>query len=223
MTKPKLPKDLLTEIVFILDRSGSMSGMESDVIGGFNSMLKKQKETSVRAYVSTVLFDHEAIVLHDREKIEQVPLMTEKDYKPRGTTALLDAIGSSIKHIATVHKYARAEDRPTHTLFVITTDGRENASHAYNFEKIKRMVEEQKQKYNWEFIFLGADIDAISIAGRIGIDRDYSVKYKRDEEGILLSYETVSNVVSSRCSSDAKLSKNWKRALEEDYIKRKDQ
>lgn len=221
MTKAKLPKKPLTEVVFILDRSGSMSGMTSDVVGGFNSMLKKQKEANARVYVSTVLFNNRAVVLHDRKKIADVPLMTEKDYEPARTTALLDAVGSSIKHIATVHKYARPEDRPAHTLFIITTDGFENDSRAYNFATVKKMVEEQKEKYDWEFIFLGADIDAIHVARQIGIDSDFAVKHKCDKTGIRLSYETMSDVVRARCCSDAKIPKNWKCALEEDYQKRK--
>ena len=222
MTKPKLEKKQLTEVVFILDRSGSMTGMESDTIGGFNSMLKKQKDAKVQAYVSTVLFDHEAIVLHDRKRIEDVPLLTNKEYQPRGTTALLDAVGSAIKHISTVHKYARPEDRPTRTLFVITTDGLENASKTYTLDKVKKMIEEQKHKYDWEFIFLGADIDAISAARDLGINEEYAVKYKRDSKGTKKAFYSIADAVCECCCSDEPLPKNWKKQLEEDYIKRKD-
>lgn len=222
MTKPKPEKKPLTEVVFILDRSGSMTGLESDTIGGFNSMLQKQKDAKVRAFVSTVLFDHEAIVLHDRKKIEDVPLLTDKEYQPRGTTALLDAVGSAIKHISTVHKYARAEDRPTHTLFVITTDGMENASRTYTVDKVKKMIEEQKSKYDWEFIFLGADIDAISAAKRIGIEEECAVKYKKDKLGTILAFKSVGDVVCDCCMcEEERLPRNWKKEIEEDYIKRK--
>lgn len=221
MTKPKIEKKQLTEVVFILDRSGSMTGMESDTIGGFNSMLQKQKDAKVRAYVSTVLFDHEAIVLHDRKKIEDVPLLTNKEYQPRGTTALLDAVGSAIKHISTVHKYARPEDRPTRTLFVITTDGLENASRIYNLAKVKKMIEEQKRKYDWDFIFLGADMDAISTAKSIGIAEDCAVEYKKDKLGTILAYKAVGDVVCDCCMCEDELPKDWKKEIEEDFIKRK--
>ena len=160
--KPEIETRKLTEIVFILDRSGSMEDLTQDTIGGFNSMIQKQKDQNVNAIVSTVLFDHEAVVLHDRVKIADIPAMTAKEYWARGTTALYDAVGSSIKHIGNIHKYAREEDVPNKTLFVITTDGMENSSKVYTLSKIKKMIENQKNKYNWEFIFLGADIDAIS-------------------------------------------------------------
>ena len=162
-----MKKDL-TELVFILDRSGSMSGLEADTIGGFNAMIEKQKKTPGEALVSTVLFDHERIVLHDRANIQDIKPMTDRDYSVRGNTALLDAIGFSIHHIGNVHKYARKEDIPEHTIFVITTDGMENASGHYDSDKVKQMIERQKSKYGWEFLFLGANIDAVETARSFG-------------------------------------------------------
>ena len=162
----------LTELVMILDRSGSMSGLERDTIGGYNGMLKKQRETEGEVLVSTVLFDHNIEVLHDRVPLDKVQEMTENDYYVRGSTALLDAVGGAIHHIGNVHKYAREEDRPEKTIFVITTDGMENASRMYSYARVKQMVERQKEKYGWEFLFLGANIDAIATAGRFGISAD---------------------------------------------------
>ena len=162
----------LTEIVFILDRSGSMHGLEADTIGGFNSMMEKQKKNSGddgEAYVSTVLFDDFSRVLHDRIPIENVPEMTDNDYYVGGCTALLDALGGAIHHIGNIHKYARKEDVPEKTLFVIITDGMENASRNYSYEMIQKMVKRQQKKYGWEFIFIGANIDAVMEAGRFGI------------------------------------------------------
>ena len=153
-------KKNLTELVFILDRSGSMAGLESDTIGGFNAMIEKQKKEPGNALVSTVLFDHERKVIHDRQDIQQVEPMTDRDYYVGGCTALLDAVGCAIHHIGNVHKYAREEDRPEKTLFVITTDGMENASRQYSYDKLKKLIRRQKEKYGWEFIFLGANIDA---------------------------------------------------------------
>ena len=172
----------LTELVFILDRSGSMHGMESDTIGGFNAMIEKQKKLDGHAYVSTILFDTESIVLHDRVNLHKIEPMTERDYTPRGCTALLDAVGSAIRHIANVHKYAREEDRPEKTLFVITTDGMENASRQYTYEKVRSMIQRQKREYNWEFLFLGANIDAAREAARFGIHPDRAVDYRADRE-----------------------------------------
>lgn len=165
-------RENLTELVFILDRSGSMSGLESDTIGGFNSMIAKQQKEEGEAIVSTVLFDDVTDVIHDRVPIGDIKKLTEEDYFVRGCTALLDAVGGAIHHIGNVHKYAREEDRPTKTLFVITTDGLENASRNYSFKDVKKMIERQKEKYNWEFLFLGANIDAIEVAGNMGISRD---------------------------------------------------
>ena len=170
-------KKNLTELVMILDRSGSMSGLERDTIGGYNGMLKKQRETEGEVLVSTVLFDHNIEVLHDRVPLDKVPEMTEKDYYVRGSTALLDAVGGAIHHIGNVHKYAREEDRPEKTIFVITTDGMENASRMYSYDRVKEMVERQKEKYGWEFLFLGANIDAIATAVRFGIYADRASNY----------------------------------------------
>jgi len=210
----------LTELVFILDRSGSMQGMEADTIGGFNSMIEKQKAVDGQAYVSTVLFDHETVVLHDRVSLSKIQTMTDKDYTVRGCTALLDAIGSSICHIANVHKYARAEDVPEHTVFVIITDGMENASRHYSAERVKRMIEKEKNKYGWEFLFLAANIDAVETASRFGIGSDRAVTYRSDREGTRLNYEVVNDAVASvRCA--APISANWKKRIEDDVKKRK--
>ena len=162
----------MTELVFILDRSGSMSGLESDTIGGFNSMIEKQKKEEGKAVVSTVLFDNESVVIHDRLPLDKVPRMTEKEYFTRGCTALLDAVGGAIHHIGNVHKYARKEDVPEKTLFIITTDGYENASKRYDYDKVHKMIERQKEKYGWEFLFLGANIDAVETAKHFGIGAD---------------------------------------------------
>ena len=194
----------LTEVVFILDRSGSMSGLESDTIGGFNSMIKKQCKEEGEAYISTVLFDDETEVLYDRVPVKKVEPMNDKQYYVRGCTALLDAIGSSIHHIANVHKYAREEDRPEKTLFIITTDGLENASRIYSYKKVKKMVELEKNRYGWEFLFLGANIDAIEVAGRFGISADRAVNYECDEVGTAIHYEAVAKAVSAVRKSTSK-------------------
>ena len=212
-------KNNITELVFILDRSGSMAGLESDTIGGFNSMIEKQKKQDGGCYVSTVLFDNESEVLHDRVKLHDVPLMTDRDYTVRGCTALIDAIGGAIHHIGNIHKYARPEDVPEHTMFVITTDGQENASHRYTSEQVKKMIERQKEKYGWEFIFLGANIDAAKEAARFGIDEDRAVNYNADREGTAVIYEAVSEAV---CSVRAcrPMTNDWRRRVDEDYKKR---
>ena len=212
-------KKNLTEIVFILDRSGSMSGLEADTIGGFNAMIAKQKKEPGEALISTVLFDDESVVIHDRVPVQNIAPMTERDYYVRGCTALLDAIGGAIHHIGNVHKYARTEDVPEHTLFVITTDGMENASRRYNYEAVRRMIERQKEKYGWEFLFLGANIDAAKEAARFGIDADRAVNYKCDEEGTALNYEVISAAVCSVRSAQP-LSADWKRRIDEDVKKR---
>ena len=186
----------LTEVVFILDRSGSMSGLESDTIGGFNSMLKQQREGEGKVLISTVLFDNQIEVLHDRVDIAKVEPMNEDQYYVRGCTALLDALGGAIHHIGNVHKYAREEDRPEKTLFIIITDGMENSSKRYSANKVKQMVEHEKKKYGWEFIFLGANIDAIQVAGTYGIDASRAVNYECDSEGTALNYQVLSETVS---------------------------
>lgn len=212
-------KKNLTELVFILDRSGSMSGLEADTIGGFNAMIEKQKRAEGEAVVSTVLFDSTSEVLHDRVPVKRIEPMTERDYAVRGCTALLDAVGAAIHHIGNVHKYARKEDVPEHTLFVITTDGMENASHRYRSEQVKEMIERQKAKYGWEFLFLGANIDAVETAGRFGIGRDRAVNYHSDSVGTRLNYEVVSDAISAvRCS--APLDAGWKKRIDEDFERR---
>ena len=187
----------LTEIVFILDRSGSMSGLEADTIGGYNSLIAKQKKEEGEAYISTVLFDDECEVLHDRVDIKKVEPMTDKEYYVRGSTALLDAVGGAIHHIGNVHKYAREEDKPEKTLFIITTDGQENSSSRYSYEKVKHMVERQKNKFGWEFLFLGANIDAAKEAGRFGIKADRAVNYHCDKEGTAVNYRALNKAVTS--------------------------
>lgn len=216
----------LTEIIFILDRSGSMSGLEADTIGGYNSLLEKQKREDGEAIVSTVLFDDYQEVLHDRADISNIKPITEKEYYVRGCTALLDAIGGAIHHIGTVHKYAREEDRPEKTLFIITTDGMENASKRYTYDKVKRMVEKQKEKYGWEFLFLGANIDAIEVAGRFGIAANRAVNYECDSEGTAVNYRVLNEAVCRvrACHSSADMSMalgdDWKADIETDYKKR---
>ena len=210
----------LTEIVFILDRSGSMSGLESDTIGGFNAMIEKQKKAPGEALVSTILFDNVSEVIHDRVNTRDIKPMTDSEYCVRGCTALLDAIGDAIHHIGNVHKYARTEDVPEHTLFVITTDGMENASRRYDSERVKQMIERQKARYGWEFLFLGANIDAVETAGRFGIGADRAVNYHADRAGTQLNYEVLSEAVSAvRCS--APLGAAWKERIDEDFRARK--
>ncbi len=205
----------ITEIVFILDRSGSMAGLEVDTIGGFNAMLAKQKAVDGKTWVSTVLFDHVSEVLHDRIPLEWVPAMTERDYSVRGSTALLDAVGGAIRHIRNIHKYARPEDIPTKTMFVITTDGMENASHIYNYDMVRDMIEAQK-KQGWEFLFLGANIDAAAEAKRFGIDDGHAANFHSDKAGTALNYEVVSEAIANiRCG--APLAKNWKAKIDADY------
>ncbi len=196
----------LTELVFILDRSGSMSGLEADTIGGFNSMITKQKRGEGEAIVSTVLFDDQAEVLHDRIDIDKIELMNDQQYYVRGCTALLDAVGGAIHHIGNVHKYTREEDRPEKTLFIITTDGMENSSRRYDYDRVKNMVERQKERFGWEFIFLGANIDAVEVAGRFGIKANRAVNYECDSEGTKLNYdvlsETVTRMRQTKCAAE---------------------
>lgn len=187
----------LTEVVFILDRSGSMSGLESDTIGGFNSMISKQKKEDGEAVISTVLFDDQQEVVYDRQPVKMVEPMTDRQYYVRGCTALLDAIGGAIHHIGNVHKYAREEDRPEKTMFIITTDGMENASRFYTYDRVKYMVERQKEKYGWEFLFLGANIDAISVAARFGINADRAINYECDQVGTSLNYQVMSETITA--------------------------
>ena len=209
----------LTEMVFILDRSGSMAGLEADTIGGFNSMIERQRKEKGEAIVSTVLFAGESRVIHDRVDIRRIEPLTERQYAVGGCTALIDALGQAIHHIGTVHKYAREEDRPEHTIFVITTDGMENASHLYTSDEVKKMVEKEKKVYGWEFLFLGANIDAVETAARYGIAEDRAVRYHNDPRGVALNFATVSATMGDmRCG--APVSRRWKEKIEEDYRSR---
>jgi uncharacterized protein YegL len=212
-------KNNITELVFILDRSGSMSGFETDTIGGFNATIEKQKAQEGKVYVSTVLFDHVSEVIHDRVDIRDIQPMTRKDYEVRGSTALLDAIGGAIHHIGNIHKYARPEDVPEHTIFIITTDGMENASRHYTYDRLKAMIQRQKEKYGWEFIFLGANIDAAREAARFGIDTDHAANYHADTVGTAVIYEAVSEAVCN-IRANRSVSKEWKNRVDEDYKKR---
>lgn len=212
-------KNNITELVCILDRSGSMSGLESDTIGGFNSLINKQKKEDGVCYVSTVLFNSESTVIHDRVPIEKIEPMTANDYVPGGNTALLDAIGGAIHHIGNIHKYARPEDVPEHTIFVITTDGLENASCRYSSDKVKKMIEHQKEKYGWEFIFLAANIDAVETAEHIGISRNRAANYCADGMGTGKMFGVMAQAVSKvRCS--VALEEDWAAELEEDAKRR---
>lgn len=217
----------LTEIVYILDRSGSMGGLEMDTIGGFNSMMKKQKKAEREALVSTVLFDDQIEVLYDRMNIKEVPEMTEEQYYVRGCTALLDAIGGAIRHIKQVHKKMKKNDRPEKTIFIITTDGMENSSCRYSYEKIKKMIEGQQRKEGWEFMFIGANIDAYGEAGRLGIKKSRTANYVHDARGTAAVYAGVATAVSSVMSApcmaavDECLEKSgWDEEINEDYAKR---
>ena len=212
-------KKNLTELVFILDRSGSMSGLEKDVIGGFNSMIKKQKKLDGECLVSCVLFDGEQKVIYDRVPISEVRPMTENDYEPGGCTALVDALGLAVKHIGNIHKYAREEDVPEHTVFVITTDGMENASRIYSSEKVKKMVSKKTEKNGWEFLYLAANIDAVETGAAIGIKKGRAANYKCDGMGTGLLFETVSEAIGSMRSC-AKIRNDWAEKLEEDNKKR---
>ena len=211
-------KKNLTEIVFILDRSGSMAGLEDDTIGGFNAMIEKQKQEQGDAYVSTILFDNYSEVVHDRVDIRDVPPMTRKEYYVRGCTALLDAVGRAIHHIGNVHKYAREEDRPERTLFIFT-DGMENASREYTYDRVRKMIEHEREKYGWEFLFLGANIDAAREAARFGISEDRAANYHADREGTAVVYEAMNEAV---CSVRAcrPMDNHWKHRVDEDFKKR---
>ena len=218
-------KKNLTEVVFILDRSGSMSGLESDTIGGFNSMITKQKKEEGEAYITTVLFDDKIETLHDRIEIGKVEPMNDSQYFTRGCTALLDAIGRTVNHISDIHKYAREEDRPEKTIFIITTDGLENASREFSYDKIKKLLTKKQEKDGWEFLFLGANIDAIEVAGKMGISRDDACDYVCDEAGTALNFDVMSNVIGSvRRATSRKEAKMAKmaccEAIRDDYANR---
>ena len=208
----------ITELVFILDRSGSMSGLESDTVGGFNTMIEKQKKQNAPCYVSTVLFNHTSEVLYDRVKLGEVQKMTEEDFFVGGSTALMDAIGGAIHHIGNIHKYIRPEDVPANTMFVIMTDGMENASRRYSSEQVKQMIERQKKRYGWEFLFIGANIDAVETAARYGIDADRAVNYHADKEGTRVVYQSVANAVCS-VRENKELRADWSEEIDRDYQK----
>ncbi len=210
----------ITELVFILDRSGSMSGLESDTIGGFNAMIEKQKKEEGEAYVSTILFDNRSEVLHDRIPLSKVPKMTTEDYNVQGCTALVDAIGGAIRHIGNIHKYARKEDVPAHTMFIITTDGQENASCQYRISDVRKMIQVQKEKHGWEFLFIGANIDAVETAAGFGIERNRAVNYHADHEGTRILYNTISAPISAMRKNQS-ISDAWGVQIEEDFKKRK--
>ena len=213
-------KKNLIEIGFILDRSGSMASLEDDTIGGFNAMIEKQKKEPGVAVVSTVLFDNYREIIHDRVDIQNVAHLTRKEYYVRGCTALLDAVGNAIHHIGNVHKYAREEDRPEKTLFVITTDGMENASRQYDYHRVKAQIQRQQEKYGWEFLFLGANIDAAKEAARFGITEDHAANYHADQVGTSVIYETVSEAICHVRSCSAPLTADWKQKVDADYKKR---
>ena len=214
-----MKKDL-TELVFILDRSGSMAGLVEDTIGGFNSMIEKQKKEEGECLVSLVLFDDRQEVLYDRISIEKVPVLTDKEYYARGCTALLDAMGGAIHHIGNVHKYAREEDVPEKTVFVITTDGLENASRVYSADKVREMVRHEQDKYGWEFLFLGANIDAVETARMYGLREGHAVRFHNDKEGVELNYKVMSETIA--CVREKKtVPEEWMREIDEDYKGRK--
>lgn len=213
-------KNNITELVFILDKSGSMSGLEKDTIGGFNSMINKQKKLQGKTYVSTVLFDNNTEVIHDRVSLDGVKPLTDDDYCVGGCTALIDALAGGIKHISNIHKYARKEDVPENTMFVITTDGMENASKKYTAKEVKKMIEKMKKKYNWQFIFLGANIDAVETAKNYGISEEMAVNYNCDSRGTRKIYEGVSRAVSA-CRCAMPMDSSWREEIDEDYSKRK--
>lgn len=208
----------ITEMVFILDRSGSMAGLEQDTIGGFNSMINRQKAEDGKAYVSTVLFDDYMDVVYDRVPIEKVEKMTENQYYVRGCTALIDAIGCAVNHIGNIHKYARPEDVPDNTVFVIITDGEENASRKYSSDKVKKMIEHKKSKYGWEFLFIGANIDAVETAGKFGINADRAVNYHADAMGTQIVYEAVNQAVT--CARNCAPMTNWSENIDNDFNNR---
>ena len=216
----KNTKNELVEVVFIMDRSGSMGGLEEDTIGGFNAMLQKQKEESGNIVWSTVLFDHISEVIHDRVPVDKVRELDSDTYYVRGSTALLDAVGGAIRHIGNVHKYAREEDRPAKTLFVITTDGMENSSVIFDYRRVKRMIERQQEKYGWEFIFLGANMDAVGVAGRIGISERRSARFHNDGIGIAKNFSVVAESMSMMASG-CELAEDVLEPVRADYKSRK--
>jgi len=212
-------KNNITELVFILDRSGSMSGLESDTIGGFNAMIDKQKNVDGECFVTTILFDNVSETLHDRVRLQDIEKITEDDYSVRGCTALIDALGGAIEHIEKIHKYARKEDIPSQTMFVITTDGQENASRRFTSKKVKKMIEQKKEKNGWEFLFIGANIDAVETAANYGIGADRAVNYHADSQGTRVVYDEVADTVTqARCNRP--INADWSKKIDKDYRKR---
>lgn len=212
-------KNNLTELVFILDRSGSMAGLESDTVGGFNAMIEKQKKEVGECFVSTILFDNESKVIHDRVRVSDISKMTENDYTVRGCTALIDAMGDAIRHIENIHRYARKEDVPEKTVFVITTDGMENASYKYTSDCVKEMIEKAKTERGWEFLFIGANIDAVETAKRYGISESRAVNYHADSQGTHVLYDCVSSAVST-LRRKASLDSQWRSEMDSDFQRR---
>lgn len=212
-------KSNLTELVFILDRSGSMAGLEDDTIGGFNAMLEKQKKEAGEAIVTTVLFDDKYEILHDRINIKGVNPVNNQEYYVRGCTALLDALGKTISKINSAQKNTTEDEKAAKVMFVITTDGFENASHEFSYDKVKSMIEHQKKEYGWEFIFLGANIDAVETASRFGISADRAANYHSDGKGTQLNYKTVSETVSC-FRANQQIDKDWKRSIDDDFSSR---
>lgn len=212
-------KNEMTELVFILDKSGSMAGLEKDTIGGFNALVEKQRKLQGDVRVTTVLFNQSYELLHDRISLKGISPLTEDDYEVGGTTALLDAIGSTVQKIANAQKRTMEEERADKVMFVITTDGMENASCEYNYKKINEMIASQKQKFNWEFIFLGANIDAVATARQFGVEEEFAVEYHADPEGTQLNYQVLSEAVSSFRTGKS-IDRNWKKDIEKDYKSR---
>lgn len=210
----------LTELVFILDKSGSMHGLEADTIGGFNSLIEKQKKEDGKALVTTVLFDDKTEVIHDRVDPEYIHDMSSEQYVTGGTTALLDAVGGAVSHIRKIHKYIRPEDVPAKTLFIITTDGMENASRRFTYDKVKKLIKHQNEKYGWEFIFLGANIDAAETAVNMGISKDRAADYISDHEGTALNYSVLSEVTSA-IRSGIGVAPGWSKSITDDINRRK--
>ena len=208
-----------TELVFILDRSGSMSGLESDTIGGFNGMIAQHRSEGGDVLVSTVLFDHENEVIHDRVRIADVPTLTSKEYYTRGCTALLDAMGDGIRHIKNVHKYARPEDRPARTMFIITTDGMENSSARYTADQVRAMVKQQEEA-GWEFVFLGANIDAVQVAGGLGIRAENAVEFACDAAGVRENFASLSHMTCAFAATGTVVP-TWSRKISEHLAKKK--
>lgn len=214
-----MKKDL-TEVVFILDKSGSMSGLEKDTIGGFNSLIEKQRKEPGEAIVSTVLFSDNSTVIHNRVNIKKIPLLTSKEYYVSGCTALLDAVGNAINYINKKHSETKEDEIPEKTLFIITTDGQENSSREFTYTKIKNLIENMKEKNKWEFIFLGANIDTVTEARKFGIDEDNAVSYNCDEIGIKLNYDSLGEAIS-KVRKDKCLSKSWRMRIDKDVNVRK--